>query len=88
MLVIIMFIKPRGVTFSKGDDMIFERSLVLEIRTTNAKPELSAVLLVGSPVTFDGQQLATLATCEGFHAMLPFVVSLQSGHPTPSVVRF
>lgn len=62
---------------TKSFDVVFERPLMLEIGTTDAKPALAAVLLVGSPVTFDGQQLPTLAAREGLDTVLPFVVSLK-----------
>lgn len=62
---------------SKGLDVILERPLVLEVRPANAVPELSTVLLVGSPVAPDSERLATLAAHEGLDPMLALVVCLQ-----------
>lgn len=70
--------RKRSVSRTKSFNMVFERSLVLEIRATNAKPSFAAVLLVCPPVSFHSQQLAASATLEGFHAMFPLVVSLKS----------
>ncbi|KAE8701720.1 hypothetical protein F3Y22_tig00110511pilonHSYRG00059 [Hibiscus syriacus] len=58
-------------------DVIFQRSLVLEIGAAKAEPTLPAVLLVCSPVTFHRQELAALAAHEGFQPVFPFVMRLQ-----------
>ena len=50
---------------------------MLEIRTTDTKPSFATVFLVGSPVTFHGQRLATLAAREGLGTVLPLVVCLK-----------
>lgn len=65
------------MTLTKGLNMVFERSLVFKIRATNAIPNPSAVLLMGSPIPFDGESLATFSTHEGLDTMLPLVVGLE-----------
>ncbi|KAH7511550.1 hypothetical protein FEM48_ZijujUnG0004000 [Ziziphus jujuba var. spinosa] len=65
------------MTRAKSFNMVFERSLVLEIRTTNAKPSFATVLLVCPPISFHRQQLAAFPTHKGFHPMFPLAVSLQ-----------
>eukprot|EP00252_Welwitschia_mirabilis_P025804 TRINITY_DN8210_c0_g1_i1.p2 TRINITY_DN8210_c0_g1~~TRINITY_DN8210_c0_g1_i1.p2 ORF type:complete len:181 (-),score=12.74 TRINITY_DN8210_c0_g1_i1:582-1124(-) len=68
----------RGVAIAEGADVVFERPLVLEIGAARAEPELSAVLLVGSPVASHGEGLAALAAREGFGSVLSLVMRLQS----------
>jgi hypothetical protein len=55
------------VSRTKGFNVVIEGSLVLEVRTTGAEPALATILLVGSPVTFHGQELPTLATRKRLH---------------------
>eukprot|EP01018_Ginkgo_biloba_P026390 Gb_38639 [translate_table: standard] len=50
---------------------------MLEIGATDAKPQLTAVLLVGPPISAHGKRLAALAAREGFYPVLPLVVRLQ-----------
>ena len=66
-----------SVSRTKGFNVVFEGSLVLEVRTTGAEPALATILLVGSPVTFHGQQLPALATRKRLHPVLPLVMVLQ-----------
>lgn len=42
-----------------------------------AEPKLPLVLLMGSPIALDGQELAALAARKWLHPMLPLVMSLQ-----------
>ena len=51
---------------------------MLEIRSASAVPQLAAVLLVRSPVPFDGESLPTFSAAEGLRAVLALVVSLES----------
>ena len=67
----------RGMTIAKRYDVVFERPLVLEIRTTHTNPTYTTVLLMGSPVTFHGQPLPTLATRKALQAVLPLVMGLK-----------
>lgn len=62
---------------TKRSNMVLERSLVLEVRTTVAQPEPPTVLLMGPPIALNGQELAALAAHEWLHPVLPFVMSLQ-----------
>lgn len=63
---------------AKGSNVVLEGALVLEVRATDAEPELPAVLLVGAPVASHCECLAALAALEGLDAVLALVVGLQS----------
>lgn len=66
-----------SVARCKCSNVILEGSLVLEVRPTVAEPKLPAVLLMGSSIALDGQELAALAARKWLHPMLPLVMSLQ-----------
>ncbi len=50
---------------------------MLEVGTTSAVPQLSAVLLVGPPVTSNSKCLTTFSTHEWLDSVLPLVMRLQ-----------
>lgn len=62
---------------AKGLDVVFERPLVLEIRTTDAVPDFATVLLMGSPVSFHSKGLIAFSAEEVLYSMLSFVVGLE-----------
>lgn len=66
-----------GMAIPERLDVIFERSLVLEVGAAGAVPELAAVLLVGSPVPPHRESLAAFPAHERLDAVLPLVMSLQ-----------
>lgn len=66
----------RSMAMTECSYVILEGPFVLEIRTTDTKPKLSAVLLVRSPVTPHSKCLSTPTTHEGLGAVLALVVSL------------
>lgn len=63
---------------AEGLDMVLERPLVFEIRSTDAEPKLAAILFMGAPVSTHCKGLAALVAVEGFVPVLPLVVGLQS----------
>lgn len=80
-IVFLFFNAARAIScmaMSKSLNMIFERPLVLEIRTTNAVPKLSTILLMGSPITPHGESFAAFSTHEGLDSMLSLVMGLKS----------
>ena len=62
---------------SKGFDVVLQRSLVLEVGATDAVPQFSTVLFMGSPISFHCEGLSALPAHERLDAVLPFVVSLE-----------
>ncbi len=67
----------RSMAIAESSNVVFEGAFVLEVRTTGAVPELSAVLLVGPPIATNGKGLTAFATHEGLDSMLPLVMRLQ-----------
>lgn len=62
----------------KSPNVVCQRPLVLEIRTTSAIPKLATILLMGSPISPHCKWLPTLSTCKGLGSMLSLVVCLES----------
>jgi hypothetical protein len=54
-----------------------QRPFVLEIRTTNAVPDLPAVFFMGSPVALYSKRLSTFPTHERLDSMLSLVMCLE-----------
>lgn len=69
--------RVRRMSKAKGLDVVLKRPLVLKIRSTCTIPKLSTVLLMGPPITFNGQRFATFSTRERLGAMLTFVMCLK-----------
>ena len=65
------------MALTEGPNVVFEGSLVLEIRAASAIPKLAAVLLMGSPIPFDCKCFAAFPTHEGLDAVLPLEVGLE-----------
>ncbi len=66
------------MSIAESSNMVFEGAFVLELGTTGAVPQFSAILLVGTPVASNGERLATFAAHEGLDSVLSFVMRLQS----------
>jgi hypothetical protein len=66
-----------GMAIAESSNVIFKRAFVLEVGTTSAVPQLSAVLLVGPPVTSNSKCLTTFSTHEWLDSVLPLVMRLQ-----------
>lgn len=66
-----------SVSIPESSNVVLQGSLVLEIRSACAEPELATVLLMGSPVAAHCKCLAALAAHERLDPVLPLVMSLQ-----------
>jgi len=65
------------MTRPKRLNMVLKRTFVFKIRTANANPTFSTILLMCSPIALDSQKLTAKATREGFVSVFAFVVRLE-----------
>lgn len=65
------------MAMAESPNVVLERPLVFEVRSTKAIPYFATVLLVGPPVAFHSEGLAAFSAHVGFGAVLPLVMSLQ-----------
>lgn len=79
-IILFMIKRVKGIgcmAYAKGPNMVFERSLVFKIRTTDTVPDFATVLLMGSPISFDSKGLTAFSAQEVFYSMLSFVMGLE-----------